>query len=482
MHERILFEKYGRSATAFRALAPDLLRWMPADRSAFVGYTEVPGAWVAAGDPVAPIERLPQVAQQFVDAARRAGQRASFFASETHLSADSALQRQLIGEQPVWDPRGWARGLASHRSLREQLRRARAKGVTIRELPPGELESAAWRGPITVLYRRWRAAQSMASMRFLVAIDREALAAGRRTWIAERHGVLMGLASLAPVPARAGWILEHLLRDPDAPNGTAEALVDQVMRSLAHDDVGWVTLGLAPLHGDVGPVLTRIRTWSTPLFNFEGLAHFKRKLRPHHWEPVYLAWPRASTIARTRWTGVLALRDALRAFAAGSFLRFGWRSILRGPRPLLHILQWLLAPWTLMLALAPVTPWFPSTTTQAAWVAFDGVLLLAFRVLHQQVQRHGHEGRQRAAQLSLAIATAISGDALLTLWQAGRWNAATLSGWREWLVLIVACAAPTLAAVLMWGTTRRLNEIAVAPSVTPSPVPSASPPDGCPVL
>jgi len=144
----------------------------------------------------------------------------------------------------------------------------------------------------------------MARMGFLVDVDPFAWLSLRRSMVATRGGAPVALLSMVPVPAREGWLMEHLLRDPDAPNGTAELLVDHAMRALAADGVPWVTLGLAPLAGPVSGWLRTTRRWLGPLFNFDGLASFKRKLRPQRWEPIYLAYPREQSSARAMLDGL----------------------------------------------------------------------------------------------------------------------------------------------------------------------------------
>jgi phosphatidylglycerol lysyltransferase len=57
--------------------------------------------------------------------------------------------------------------------------------------------------------------------------------------------------SAVPVYARRAWLVEDLLRLPGSPNGTAEALIDAVMREAAGRGAVMVTLGLAPLSGEV---------------------------------------------------------------------------------------------------------------------------------------------------------------------------------------------------------------------------------------
>jgi phosphatidylglycerol lysyltransferase len=447
-----LVRLHGRTATAFRALGPDLTRWGP-DAEAFVAYAEVSGALVTAGEPVAAVDRLVPVAEAFIAVARTRGKRAVFFATEGRLVASPALHRRLVGEQPSWDPRGWAAHLRGHRSLREQVRRARAKGVRIATLSAADAATPVWQRAIGDLLARWRATRSMAPMQFLVAIDLATQAEARRLFVAVQEERLVALLALAPVPARTGWLFEHLLRDPDAPNGTAELLVDRAMRALAAEQVSWVTLGLAPLHGPVDGWLRRIRGWSRPLFNFAGLAAFKQKLGPERWEPIYVAWPREDH-------GWRALRDGLRAFAGGTLWRFGVRTLLRGPSPLLRLLELALVPWTIALALAPTAPWFPSLLVHTLWLAFDGALLLALRVLRQATLQRGVAARQRAARLAQWVALAVSADAVITAAQALWWNLPRAEGPRDLLVMAVACAGPLLTAPVLWGAARRLAVLA----------------------
>lgn len=466
---------HGRTWTAFRALGADLTIWSPSamatahgDEQALVAYAAVSRAAVAAGEPIAAEAQLVSVAEAFVAAQRAAGRRACFFGTEGRLARSPQLARRLLGEQPVWDPRGWDAHVRGHRSLREQLRRARAKGVRVMPLAMAALDVPMWRDAIDTLVARWRATRSMATMGFLVRFDLTHDRDRRRLFVALQGDALVGLVALAPVPARRGWLLEHVLRDPDAPNGTAELLVDFGMRALAAEDVRWATLGLAPLHGDVDAGFARIRRLARPLFNFAGLAAFKRKLEPDAWEPIYLAWPRE----RSGWR---ALIDGLRAFADGALWRFGARTLLRGPKPVLQALEALLVPWTLLLALLPVSPWFPSRVVQGGWVSFDVLLLGALVVLRRRSTRRGVPARQRTARLSVAVASAVSLDALLTTTEAFAWRAPWHAGAVGRIGTVLACLGPAIAAAMLWGTARRARVLAGRrPLVTPASTPAVA--------
>src|SRR4051812_38067133 len=145
-HERALrlVLRHGFEATALQTLESGYHYFFFADEAgaeAFVAYVDTGGAWVSAGAPIgAEAARAPAV-DAFLARARQERKRVCFFGCEESLTGASgaALCAIRIGEQPVWDPRAWPEVLKRQRSLREQLRRARAKGVQVRELSNAEL-------------------------------------------------------------------------------------------------------------------------------------------------------------------------------------------------------------------------------------------------------------------------------------------------------------------------------------------------------
>jgi phosphatidylglycerol lysyltransferase len=281
-----------------------------------VAYAECAGAWVGAGAPITAPGRLAQVARAFVAAAAARGKRASFFAVEPRFLRATAMPSMLLGEQPVYDPRAWPTHLARSSSLREQLRRARAKGVVITE-GATEADSEA----IERVHGAWLARHPLPGLGFLTGLDPFTASGQRRYFVARsRDQRMLGFAALSPVYARNGYLFEHLVRVADAPNGTVELLVDSAMRDLEARGVTWATLGLAPLAGDVAVPLKWVRRWAGPLYNFEGLRNFKAKLGPVAWDPVYLAYPNAGG-------GLPALCDGLSAFARGRPFEFATRSL-----------------------------------------------------------------------------------------------------------------------------------------------------------
>lgn len=319
--------QHGNEAGAWQILDPGY-RWFLHGTSGCVGYVDTGRAWIAAGAPVAPTDQLSQVAHAFVEQAAAQGRRACFFGVEESFGS-TGFEHLRLGEQPEWCPRDYA-GQRLRRSLREQHRRARAKGVIVREARHDELAPQSDRhAHIDRLAQRWLATRRMVALDFVVSLDptlwgpdEAATLPGRRVFVAEIAGELVGAAFLLPVPRRRGWYLKHLLRDPLAPNGAVELLVHQVLLTLAEEDAEYATLGLAPLAGDVHPALRFARRTLSGAFDFDGLNRFKAKLAPSLATPIHLTYPIGSS-------ATVALYDSLGAFAPRGRLRFALASARR---------------------------------------------------------------------------------------------------------------------------------------------------------
>lgn len=422
-----LLRRHGWNATSFQVLEPGFAYFFAGD-DAVVGYVDTGSAWVAAGAPIAPVERLREVMDAFVAAARAAGRRASCFGTEARFADATNWPALRIGDQPVWDPARWADVVKTRRSLREQLRRATAKGVRVRAVAAADVaDGTPLRRQVDAMIARWLASRPIAPMGFLVQVDPFTFAAERRYFVAERDGRVVAFLGIIPIYARGGWFFEDFLRDPEAPNGTVELVVDAGMRAAAAENVAMVTLGLVPLSGDVDSWLRAARRFGRTLYDFDGLRAFKAKFVPCGWDPIFLAHPPGSG-------AVVAVADTLRAFARGGLLRFGLETFLRGPAIVVRALAALLVVWTVLLALPLSARFFPSPAWQYGWVAFDVALGAALFALAQR-WRHG---------LATALAVVVTLDAIATLVQAIAFPVPPA-------IAAIAVLAPSAAAAMLWN-------------------------------
>jgi phosphatidylglycerol lysyltransferase len=295
---RDLVMRFGWNAAAYQILNPDIEHWFTSDGEGCVGYVRRAGVRVVAGAPVCAEDRLAAVAAEFERDSSRHNVTVCYFGATDRLrSALLALPAHSevpIGAQPGWDPASWEGILKRNRSLRAQLNRARNKGVAVTEW---DRRRAATDAGLRRCFEEWNAAHASFELHFLtesVALDR---LADRRLFVAERAGAPVGFLVATPIPDRRGWLVEQIVRGRAAPNGTAELLIDGLMRAVASESFAFVTLGLAPLsrRGGVAParrlwlrlLLGWVRAHGTRFYNFEGLDSFKGKFQPDLWEPIY---------------------------------------------------------------------------------------------------------------------------------------------------------------------------------------------------
>ncbi len=433
-----LFERFGQDTVSGQSLEPGLNYWMYGD-AACVAYQDTGGSWVAVGGPMCAPEQRRETMAAFAKAAKVAGRRVRFFCIEAHPEEKNSDWQEewkcvAIGKQPEWDPARWNEALASKKSLREQLRRARAKKVEIREVDRKTLidpESTVHK-QVRRMVRDWQKNQAMAPMSFLVSLDLFGNPDRKRYFVAERGGKVVAILFAMEIPARQGWFFEDVLRAHDAPNGSIELLFDFAMRAAHSEDIAVVSFGLAPLSGAISPWLAAIRDHSRWLYDFEGLRAFKTKLLPSEWKPVYLSFPKKEK-------GVVATIDSLTAFAGGSWIRFGWNTVVHAQPILIWWLALLLIPWMVLLGNVPTLDWFPSPEVQAGWIGFD--VVLCGGLIHLATA-----WRRRRAQFWALICALDTTMGSLQYWH---YNQHHFSGILQTLIALFAVLAPLGAAVIL---------------------------------
>lgn len=435
-------KRHGTDAVSFQALKADARWWLdappPEGTGARLAYVSSGRSWIAIGTPLVERSERQKAVRRFSLAARAHGRRPVFFGIEDREPFNSGRLLPL-GLQSVLKPSQWDATLRQRPKLREQLRRARAKGVRVREVAADELvRDPVLRGSVERLRREWLASRHMEPMSFLVAVEPFHAMHEHLYFIAERGGVAVQFLSAVPIYARAGWLMEDMLRGRDAPNGTTELVIDALMRKLGTDPL-WVTPGLTPLSGDIPWWLRIVRDTTVALYDFSGLHRFRSRLKPDAWRPVWLAWDHGPAAG--------PLLDVIRAFAGGRMIAFTGRSLLLHPNGPPWIVAVPLVAWTMLLAALAVTgnhqPLGFSLSSLRAWVAFDAVLAwLLFRVAR----------KPRRLDL-LALATIAGFDAVLSVQHLAS------VGWGDGLATPllrgVATAGPVVGtAALAWAAWR----------------------------
>jgi len=304
---------HGWNAVAYQILNPGFNHWISPEGDAVAGYVKRAGRWVIAGAPVCSPQALPRVIKELEPAAHAAGCKVCYFGAAVRLYDGCRHPPRhsvvYLGAQPVWNPAGWQRIIATKASLRAQINRALNKGVEVREWT--NVSSAETEALRSVL-KAWLKSRPMPPMHFLVEPDTLGMLQDRRILVAMRYDKPCGFLVASPVPARNGWLIEQIIRHPDAPNGTNELLLHKIMTVFHQEKSSYVTLGLVPLSshkpvdGPANPfwlefLFKWVRAHGKRFYNFQGLEVFKSKFCPDDWEPIYAISTEKRFSMRSLW-------------------------------------------------------------------------------------------------------------------------------------------------------------------------------------
>ena len=301
---------YGYNAHSLVSIAPGALLWSTPEIEGAIIYSEFGRVWLAAGDPLARIEDMPRLARQFAALAKRKGRTVAFVPASAAFSrtiAPSELTALKVGAAPYFDLQTWnPRGDAA-KKLRAGVNQARRLGIVVDAI--SDIHDESLKQETAQLCLRWLGARrGAATFGWLIALDPFMHSDYKKYFAARCDGKLVGFLAASPMPARNGWYLEDVLREPDAPQGTATLLVVEALAGLKQEGFALATLGTAPLALD-GPeempasqhpvVAGGLRLASRQLsgfYNFEGLRRFKGKFVPSWWESEYVLTQRGVTI------------------------------------------------------------------------------------------------------------------------------------------------------------------------------------------
>lgn len=342
--------QYGYNAHSLVSIAPGAGSWSSNRYDAAVIYGRFGHVWLGAGDPLTDEAHLAAVAREFAKAAQDRGRIVAFVpttARFARLATEHGFSAVKVGAAPYFDLSVWAPKGDRAKKMRSGVNQARRAGVTIETW---ESFDSVRKTETADLCLRWLGSRRAAtSFGWLLALD-PFLHAERKKYYGARDGSgrLVGLIAASPMPARECWYLEDVLRQPDAPQGTADLLVFEALNRMAADGVKLATLGTAPLahegvdtlpkrdHRVVEGALRIAATRLEPFYNFEGVRRFKAKFVPTYWESEYVVGKRGVMVPPR------VAHAVIRALAPGGVTRLLTRRVARTLKPVVpsHFSFW----------------------------------------------------------------------------------------------------------------------------------------------
>lgn len=289
---------YGYNPHSLVSIAPGALLWSTPDVDGAIIYGEFGRVWLAAGDPLAPLEDMAELARQFAAFARTRDRVVAFVPSSAAFASmvvPDDFTAVKVGASPYFDLQTWNPRGDSAKKMRAGVNQARRAGVVVEMVAVDEL----LKKETAQLCLDWLGSRRTATtFGWLIALDPFLHSEYKKYFAARVNGKLVGFLAASPIPARKGWYLEDVLREPDAPHGTSTLLVVEALAKLKAEGAALATLGTSPLTAD-GPndLPTEHRVVSHALavasrrlggfYNFEGLRRFKGKFVPSFWESEY---------------------------------------------------------------------------------------------------------------------------------------------------------------------------------------------------
>jgi phosphatidylglycerol lysyltransferase len=300
---------YGYSPHSLVSIAPGVSLWSTPDIDGAIIYGEFGRVWLAAADPLAPLADMAELARRFAALAKRENRVVAFVpagAEFARMVAPHDFTAVKVGASPYFDLQTWNPRGDSAKKIRAGVNQARRAGVEV-EMIAGVVDEALKQETAQLCLHWMGTHRSATTFGWLVALDPFLHCEYKKYFAARVNGKLVGFLGASPIPARKGWYLEDVLREPDAPPGTATLLVVEALAKLKAEGATLATLGTSPLSTD-GPddVPTEHRVVSHVLdlasrrlgnfYNFEGLRRFKGKFAPSWWESEYALYQRGVTI------------------------------------------------------------------------------------------------------------------------------------------------------------------------------------------
>src|SRR6266436_10356397 len=225
---------YGYNPHSLVSIAPGAMLWSSPDVDGAFIYGEFGRVWLAAGDPLAPLEDMAELARQFAVFAKQKNRMVAFVPTSSEF-AHAVAPRDFVtvkcGASPYFDLQNWNPRGDCAKKMRAGLNQARRAGVEVEMI--SESVDAALKKETAQLCLRWldmrRAATTFG---WLIALDPFLHSDYKKYFAARVNGKLVGFLAASPVPARKAWYLEDVLRQPDAPHGTSTLLVMEALAKL----------------------------------------------------------------------------------------------------------------------------------------------------------------------------------------------------------------------------------------------------------
>jgi lysylphosphatidylglycerol synthetase-like protein (DUF2156 family) len=164
---------YGYNPHSLVSIAPGAMLWSTPDIDGAIIYGEFGRVWLAAGDPLAPLEDMAELARQFASVAKKKNRVLAFVptsAEFARLVVPKDFLAVKVGASPYFDLQTWNPRGDSAKKIRAGVNQAHRSGVTVEMFPDGVDEKL--KQETAQLCMKWLGShRSATTFGWLVALD-----------------------------------------------------------------------------------------------------------------------------------------------------------------------------------------------------------------------------------------------------------------------------------------------------------------------
>lgn len=290
---------YGRSPLAPLALLPDKTYFITPGGS-LIQYTVRGRTALSLGDPIGPVQDLPDAIQSFKAICDRNDWLPSFvdvLPDNLEAYRSASFQMLPIGEEAIVDLPSFTLEGGQNKGLRTAYHKLERLGYQAEVVEPPL--SGSLLAELHEISDAWLTLVHGSEKRFWVGwFTEEYIGACRVMVVRERGGFGMAFANILPEYQKNDVTIDLMRHRPEAENGVMDYLFVSLIQWAKVQGYESFDMGLSALSGTgqtaEDPVIERTLNYIyehiNQFFNFKGLHAFKQKYHPR-WEPRYLVYP-----------------------------------------------------------------------------------------------------------------------------------------------------------------------------------------------
>lgn len=317
-----LVRTHGSDTLAFFKLRRDLQYLFDDDRRAFLGYRVEGRVLLVAGDPVGPVDALPNLVRDTCAFAEVRGLEPAVLGASSSLVPvwrDAGLRALYVGEEAIVETGRFSLEGRAIRKVRQSVNRLAKAGYTAEAAELAALDDETL-AHLERVSRLWRAGGAERGFSMAMdSLDGEHQDESVVVIARDETGTPRGFLHFVPSFGRPAVSLSFMRRERDTPNGLTEFLVVRAVELLRERGVDEISLNFSAFGrllehptGRFERRLGKIVSLGTRYFQTESLYRFNAKFSPR-WEPRYLMYARILGLPRVGLAAMTAEGQLRRA-------------------------------------------------------------------------------------------------------------------------------------------------------------------------